>query len=137
MGTIAGHRKGLTCPARSTLADDQAVNRHWSEDLALEQLLTGGLKLVCRNYWTRRGEIDLVMRDGNELVFVEVRQRKNTAYGRPEETVNRTKRARLRLAASHFLQQSPEFRSKPCRFDIFAVTGNDVDNTCRWIPDAF
>jgi putative endonuclease len=113
------------------------VNRHWSEDLALEQLLASGLKLVCRNYWTRRGEIDLVMRDGNELVFVEVRQRTNTAYGRPEETVNRSKRARLRLAASHFLQQYAEFRSQPCRFDIFAVTGNDVDNTCQWITDAF
>ena len=87
------------------MADNQAVNRHWSEDLALQQLLASGLKLVCRNYWTRRGEIDLVMRDGNELVFVEVRQRTNTAYGRPEETVNRSKRARLRLAAGHFLQQ--------------------------------
>ena len=127
----------MTCSVRTTLADDQAVSRHWSEDLALEQLLASGLKLVCRNYWTRRGEIDLVMRDGNELVFVEVRQRTNTAYGRPEETVNRSKRARLRLAADHFLQQFAEFHSQPCRFDIFAVTGNDVDNTWQWINDAF
>ena len=119
------------------MADNQAVNRHWSEDLALQQLLASGLKLVCRNYWTRRGEIDLVMRDGNELVFVEVRQRTNTAYGRPEETVNRSKRARLRLAAGHFLQQYAEFGSQPCRFDIFAVTGDDADSTWRWINDAF
>ena len=58
VGATHQPRKGLTCSARSTLTDDQAVNRHWSEDPSPGATACQRLKLVCRNYWTRRGEID-------------------------------------------------------------------------------
>ena len=113
------------------------TKRHWSEDLALEYLASRGLRLVCRNYRTRRGEIDLVMRDMGSLIFVEVRYRSSTAYGRPEETVGLKKQGRLRLAARHFLAHHPECALDPCRFDILAITGHGPDKTSRWIPNAF
>ena len=117
--------------------DKAATNIHWSEDFALDQLQLAGLHLVHRNYRTRRGEMDLVLRDKSTVVFVEVRYRATIAYGRPEETVGAGKQSRLRLAAQVFLQKHPDWLSAHCRFDVFAVSGKPPDHTWRWIPDAF
>ena len=59
--------------------------------------------MLYRNYLTERGEIDLVCRDGNVLVFVEVRSRENTDFGRPEETIGPAKQESLRYAAGRYL----------------------------------
>lgn len=65
------------------------------EEAAREYLRRKGYKLVEANYRTRRAEIDIVARDGDELVFVEVRTKKNDHFGTPEETINREKLYRL------------------------------------------
>ena len=71
-----------------------------AEDLACAYLQKSGLRLLARNYRCRRGEIDLIMQDGEYLVFVEVRYRKNDAFGSAAETVSSAKRARIITTAS-------------------------------------
>jgi putative endonuclease len=109
----------------------------WAEDLALRHLSRAGLDLVARNYRCRRGEVDLVMREGETLVFVEVRQRLASDFGDGAESVDSRKRHRLVATASHFLQTHPSAARAPCRFDVVAVSGPAGTGDVRWIPDAF
>ncbi|UHD18906.1 YraN family protein [Thiocapsa bogorovii] len=90
------------------------------------------LQPIARNHRCRFGEIDLVMRDGETLVFVEVRYRRSDRFGSPAETVDRRKQQRLTAAASHYLQAHPTVL--PCRFDVVAVSGGD---RIEWIKNAF
>lgn len=99
---------------------------------ALNYLTDQGLKCVARNFRTRAGEIDLVMLDGAELVFVEVRRRADARFGDGFESVNATKRRRLVAAALRYLQiHAPD---RPCRFDVVALDGRD---SVRWLRNAF
>jgi putative endonuclease len=107
-----------------------------AEDAACAWLERQGLTLLTRNFRSPWGEIDLVMQDGDGLVFVEVRLRARSDFGAPAETVNRAKQARLRATAEHYLQQARGASRKPCRFDIVAISG-DPDRELRWLRDAF
>ena len=109
---------------------------HWSEDFALDQLQSKGLRLVERNYRTRRGEIDLILREEASLVFVEVRYRASSAFGRPEETVDTKKQSRLRFTAE-FSCSSTHGYDTVCRFDVFAVSGKMPNPDWQWIRNAF
>jgi putative endonuclease len=104
--------------AKERLAEDYLKRRH--------------LEPIARNHRCRFGEIDLVMRDGETLVFVEVRYRGSDRFGSPAETVDRRKQQRLAAAASHYLQAHPTVLS--CRFDVVAVSGRD---RIEWIKNAF
>ena len=105
-----------------------------AEDLACTYLEKSGLRLLARNYRCRRGEIDLIMQDGECLVFVEVRYRKHDTFGSAAETVSSAKRARIITTASYFLQRQ---RSEPpCRFDVVAI-GGGTPHRVEWIRDAF
>lgn len=75
------------------------------EAAALRLLLAQGLTLLARNLWCRAGEIDLVMRDGDTLVFVEVRARAQTRFGGAAASIGREKQARLARAAAHWLPE--------------------------------
>lgn len=86
-----------------------------AEALAAEYLERQGLTLLERNFRTRRGEIDLVMREGGVLVFVEVRLRTNAAYGGAAASITSRKQARLVAAAQVYLARLG--REPPCRFD--------------------
>lgn len=110
---------------------------HWSEDFALDQLQSKGLHLVERNYQTRRGEIDLILQEEASLVFVEVRYRASSAFGRPEETVDAKKQSRLRFTAEVFLQRYRAGYDTVCRFDVFAVSGKMPNPDWQWIQNAF
>ncbi|HZY16927.1 MAG TPA: YraN family protein [Ramlibacter sp.] len=105
-----------------------------AEDLALRRLREAGLRLVARNYRTPGrggGEIDLVMRDGDTLVFVEVRRRAGAAFGGAAASVGATKQRRIVLAARHFLLRLPA--PPPCRFDVVTVE----DGRIGWLRAAF
>ncbi len=102
------------------------------ERQARRYLESQGLRLETRNYRCRAGEIDLIMRDGDCLVFVEVRYRKNARYGSPAETVTRGKQRRVIHAAQHYLQRHPT--RLDCRFDVLAMTGSD---DVEWLRSAF
>ena len=102
------------------------------ERLACAYLQDKGLHLLERNYRCRRGEIDMVMREADTLVFVEVRFRASARFGTPAETVDLRKQRKLAAAASHYLQRNPT--NLPCRFDVIALNGT---NRIDWIRDAF
>lgn len=120
---------GATWRARRT----RAAIGVWAERRAERLLTRHGLKTLARNYRCRYGEIDLIMRDGLALVFVEVRARGNTAYVSGSESVDRAKRRRLRATAEHYLGGIRE-RLPDCRFDIVSFNG---DAEPEWIRNAF
>jgi putative endonuclease len=103
-----------------------------AEDLARRYLERQGLVQVESNYLCRTGEIDLVMREGRELVFVEVRMRRNLTFGGALASVDRRKQQRLISAAQHYLQRTAW--SGPCRFD---VVGIDREGAPQWVRNAF
>lgn len=99
------------------------------EKVAQEYLERLGYKKVAQNWHAGRyGEIDLIMIDGNELVFVEVKTRASADFGYPEQAVNIFKQKKLIGAAQAFLSQHPQLPTIP-RFDVIAIllsTGNKI-----------
>jgi putative endonuclease len=77
------------------------------------------------------------MRDGDTVVFVEVRFRGSRRYGHPGETVGPRKRERLRRAAAHFLMCHPRLAAAPCRFDVVTVEPGSGSPQVCWFPHAF
>lgn len=107
------------------------------ETLARAYLSAHGLRPVAANAGYRVGELDLVMRDGGTLVFVEVRYRRSTAFGGGAASVDAGKRRRLVRAAEQFLLVHREFAALPCRFDVVAASGDPDAPALEWIRDAF
>ena len=105
-----------------------------AEDIACAYLQRRGLRLLLRNYRCHRGEIDLIMRDAEYLVFVEVRYRRRDAFGSAAESISATKRERIVMTANHYLQRKSV--EPPCRFDVVAVHGGNLQDI-DWIRDAF
>jgi len=105
------------------------------EQLAARWLGARGLVLEASNQHAKGGELDLVMRDGEVLVFVEVRHRRDARHGHPLETITPTKQRRLIRAARFYLQRNG--LSCACRFDVLAVTGPDHDLAFEWVANAF
>ena len=102
-----------------------------AEQVAADFLAAKGMHIVARNFRTRFGEIDLVARDGESLVFVEVRLRTNDYFGGAADSVDVPKRSRVVAAARSYLaQMHPE---PPCRFDVVTLDGDSP----RWIRAAF
>ena len=108
-----------------------------AESLAENFLARRGLVPVSRNYRCRRGEIDLVMRDADTLVFVEVRRRTSRAFGGGADSVDAHKQARLVVAAEHYLMANRIGDDHPCRFDVVAIDGPARSAAVHWISDAF
>ena len=104
-----------------------------AEDRAATFLQQQGLILIERNYRCRLGEIDLIARDGNTLVFVEVRMRSGTSFGGAAASITAAKRRKLTLAARHYLAGTRKM--PPCRFDALLITG--AAHTMEWIKNAF
>ncbi len=118
-------------------APDRHALGSTAEDAACAHLLARGLALLARNVAFRFGELDLVMRDDDTLVFVEVRRRKACGFGDGAASVDRGKRHRIILAARAWLQRQRGAASRPCRFDIVSVTGPDHALAIDWIRGAF
>ena len=107
------------------------------ENLALAHVQREGLVLITRNFTSRFGELDLVMRDRETVVFLEVRYRRSQAFGGALESVSASKRDRLGKAASLFLQANPSLSRQPCRFDVVAISGNAETPIIDWQRNAF
>lgn len=109
--------------------DRQSIGRA-GEDAALAFLRKQGLAEVERNFRCKGGEIDLIMRDGQTLVFVEVRLRSDARHGGAAASVTPAKQRRILIAAQLYLQR---FRDvPPCRIDVVAIDGL----ACEWIRNA-
>lgn len=107
------------------------------EAAARDHLLAAGLRALAANAQSRRGELDLVMRDGDTVVFVEVRYRRSAAFGGGFASVDAGKRRRLVLAARQFLATHRDLRDAPCRFDVIDASGDPAAPTLKWLRDAF
>jgi putative endonuclease len=102
-----------------------------AEALAAAHLEQAGLVVVQRNYRIRGGEIDLIAKDGDVTVFVEVKQRTSSSHGLAGEFINPRKAGLIRRAALHFLGRD----DLPCRFDALLLEGRE--NKVTWLKDAF
>lgn len=109
------------------------------ETVALRYLEANGLTLICRNFQCKLGEIDLVMREAQMLVFIEVRYRRSERFGSAVETVDRRKQRKLVRTAQLYLNLQRIAQRTPCRFDILGITltGPTREYRFDWIPNAF
>ena len=107
------------------------------ERVAARFLKKKGYKTIRRNCRSSVGEIDLVMRDGDEVVFVEVKTRASRQWGDPEEAVSRAKRRRISRQAMRFATRH-NLRDRPLRFDVVAVVAAEgAAPVITHYPDAF
>jgi putative endonuclease len=90
------------------------------EDLACRELRRRGYAILAKRFRTRFGEIDIIAKDGETLVFVEVKARSSSGFGAPVEAVTARKQHTISLMASEYLL-SRGSAATPCRFDVVAV----------------
>lgn len=105
-----------------------------AEDAAAQYLDAAGCRIVGRNARYRDGEVDLIAREREVLVFVEVRMRSSTRFGGAAVSVQARKQHRITRAAQHWLFANFGERWPACRFDVMTV---DRDGTIEWIRNAF
>lgn len=92
-----------------------------------------GLHFLQQNYHCPCGEIDLIMRDENVYVFIEVRLRQNLFYGNSAESVTHAKQNRIIRSALHYLQKNALIHKVDCRFDVLGIDAGNIE----WIKNAF
>ncbi len=109
------------------------------ENRAAALVENNGLRVVERNFAGKTGEIDIVARDGQHLVFIEVRVRSNRHFDSAAGSVNRSKQQRIVRTAQLFLQRRPQWAGVACRFDVIAFEPPQSDSLpqIRWIRGAF
>ena len=103
------------------------------EEMAAAYLIEQGYKIIARNFSDRLGEIDIIARDGEYLVFVEVKYRRDEKQGNPAEAVDLRKQQHIRHAAEYYLYKNRVSDTMPCRFDVVAILGDRI----TLIRDAF
>ena len=106
---------------------------HAFEKQACDFLTTNGLSLISKNYHCPFGEIDLIMQENDEIIFVEVRMRMHSAYGNAIESIDYFKQKKLLKSATYYLQQQDLIDKVNCRFDVIGFSNNRIE----WIRDAF
>jgi len=107
------------------------------EQQACDYLQQQGLKLKEKNVLFRSGEIDLIMLDGKQLVFVEVRYRKHQSFGGAAASVNYHKQQKLIKAAQLYLLKHFDNQPPACRFDVIAMQDSPQGLEIEWIKNAF
>lgn len=100
--------------------DNQRRKGGFGEEMALDMLLKTGMQLLEKNFRCRLGEVDLILRDKDTLVFVEVKLRKDTAHGLAAQAVNFSKQKKIIRVAQYYLQGSG-LKNPFVRFDVVGV----------------
>jgi len=125
---------------RTALNKRQPNNRQsgarW-EKTAESFLRNHGLSLIQRNFSSRFGEIDLIMEDGETLVFIEVKYRKNSHHGSGADAVTFHKQGRISRTAAWYLAKNPHRAEQFCRFDVISMDPQKKDQGINWIKNAF
>jgi putative endonuclease len=116
--------------------DTGSVGRH-AETLALNHLKAHGLKKIAANFRCRMGEIDLVMQDGECLVFTEVRFRTESRFGGAAGTVDYQKQRKIIRTAAAFLGRHRQYSNYTVRFDVVGLDESGNQTRLKWIKDAF
>lgn len=107
------------------------------EEQALLYLQQQGATLIQQNFRCRLGEIDLIMQQHCTLFFIEVRFRKNAAFGSALESIDWRKRQKIVRTAQFFLKKFPHFQTASCRFDVLAARLDAQELCFEWIQNAF
>ncbi len=108
------------------------------EQLAAEYLVNKGMQIMYRNYFSKRGEIDLVVIDRHVLAFVEVRTRSTDSFLHPFETISLSKQQKVRHAASDYLSEHGTPKINGCRFDAISVVMREGEEVqIEYIANAF
>jgi putative endonuclease len=123
-------------PARPDARQSTRQTGAAAEAAARATLEARGLRTLASNVNFRFGELDLVMRDGDTVAFVEVRYRRSERFGGAAGSVDHRKRRRMVLAARAWLNGHRGLANAPCRFDVVTVHGADADQ-CEWLANAF
>ncbi len=108
-----------------------------AEDLAAAHLRAHGLEVLARNARCRQGEIDLICRERDLLVVVEVRRRSREDYGGALASVDWRKRRRIIRTTEILLLRHRAWRGLPVRFDVIAIQGGGASPRIDWVTDAF
>ncbi len=106
------------------------------EIIATNYLKQKGYKIIANNYKNKIGEIDIIAKDKDFLVFVEVKTRMSRAFGDPAEAVNLQKQYKIRQVATLYLKQHRMLEAN-CRFDVISIVGQLENHKIRHIPNAF
>jgi putative endonuclease len=106
-----------------------------AEEKALAYLKKQGLELILQNYRCRLGEIDLIMRDKELLVFIEVRSRISTKFGGGIASVTYTKKQKILKTAAYYLLKQRKYDQFALRFDVLSIDGKSA--SISWVKDAF
>ena len=101
------------------------------EEMVCSFLEEKGMIILEKNYISKKGEIDIIARDGDCTVFVEVKYRTNNKFGNPLEAVTEHKKARICRTASYYCLKHKDV--KEIRYDVIGILGNEI----LWIPNAF
>ncbi len=106
------------------------------EKIAENYLLRQGYIILQKNFVYNHGEIDIIAKDGNVLVFVEVKMRRNIFFGEPEEAVTAKKQKLLRRTAEGYVQQN-NILDAECRFDVVSIVMNNGRAECKLLQNCF
>ncbi len=115
--------------------DRMAVGKQ-GEDFTCAYLARNGKKILCRNYRAKKGEIDIIVRDGDTVAFVEVKTRTGSAYGTPGEAVTYRKQQMIAQTARWYLAQNKLFDMN-ARFDVAEVYVRTDGMRMNYIKNAF
>ncbi len=118
------------------MSDDRRKFGQDSEALAEELLRQKGYEILVRNWRTKEGEIDIIARDGETLVFVEVKARRTRSFGHPKYAVSRKKQQKLSLTALAYLKMTSQVQSK-ARFDVVTFVSAGGGQEIEIVRNAF
>src|SRR5690242_18344194 len=108
---------------------------HEMENLACDYLQQQGLQLLLRNYRCRMGEIDFIMREGECIVFVEVKYRRYAQYGASVEMIHHAKQIKLLRTANYYLLKNPLALTQSARFDAITIDGFGRQQKIDWLKN--
>jgi len=108
----------------------------FGEDLVARHLKKSGYQVLCRNYRTRFGEIDIIAKDADTVVFVEVKSRRTTTYGHPKYSVTRAKQEKISKTALYYLKINALCNCR-ARFDVVTVIADHKETSVEIIKNAF
>lgn len=91
------------------------------ELIAEKFLIKKGYEIICKNFYTKKGEIDIIAQKNNEIIFVEVKTRTNLKFGTPAMAINYTKKKHIKLSAKIFLYLNQDIKYNSIRFDVIEV----------------
>ncbi|WP_100551378.1 YraN family protein [Caedibacter taeniospiralis] len=104
-----------------------------AEEQACQFLQQNGFSLICQNFSTPLGEIDLIGVLDGIVLFVEVKARRSAEFGTALDMVSKTKQIKIRKTAEIFLQRYTRYQNAECRFDVIGITGGEI----QWVKAAF